>query len=174
MSKLMKTNRLISIENIIHIAIALLIPITINIYALVMEVGMTTIEKSMFGDYYRFGLPYNPWKEILPSIVIILFILIIIVWGIDKAFALYFINRQRSIIRIGIIVIISSLGAISLTIGTILLSTTWLPAFKDYIMGMPVTPYVVKPAIFIQTPMLFILFTLSGIRRKNQATQPAR
>jgi hypothetical protein len=167
MSKLMKTNRLISIENIIHIAIALLIPITINIYALVMEVGMTTIEKSMFGDYYRFGLPYNPWEEILPSIVIILFILIIIVWGIDKSFTLHFINSQRSVIRIGIIIIISLLGSISLYIGTILLSMTWLPAFKDHVMGMPMTTYVLNPALFIQTPMLFILFTLSGIRRKN-------
>jgi hypothetical protein len=166
-SKLMKANQLISIENVIHIAIALWIPIVINIYALMMEVGITTLEKSMFGKYYRFGLPCNPWEEILPYVVIILSILIVIVWGIDKAFTTYFINSQKSIIRIGIIVIISLLGSISLYIGTIFLSMTWLIAFNDYIIGMPMTMYVIIPAIFIQTPMLFILFALSGIRRKN-------
>jgi hypothetical protein len=163
----MKENRLISIENIIHISIALLIPITINIYALMVEVGITTIAKSMFGIIYRFGLPYNPWGEILPYVIIILFILIIIVWGIDKSFTLIFINSQKSVIRIGIIIVISLLGSISLYIGTISLSMTWLTAFKDNIMGIPMTTNVINPAIFIQTPMIFILFTLSGIRRKN-------
>jgi hypothetical protein len=158
-------NRWITIENIIHIIIALLFPVCINLYALLMEVDNATLIASFTGNLYKFGVPNSPWLVIIPSMIIILVILSIILLGIDKTFSLSILTRQKPLLRFGIIIIIALAGSMMLYIGTLLLSYTWLGKFNDYLLGLPASKYILIPAQFIQLPVLFIIFILSGSRR---------
>jgi len=126
----------------IPLFIAIVIPPILNIIGIIYEVGLKTLGDSISGKYERFGLPYNPWPEIFPTFVLICVFLGILSWIIIQIQTLTIIRKRSQIIRLLIAFILSLIGTTIIAFGTQMLSLSWLPGFRDYMLGLPISGFI--------------------------------
>ena len=85
----------------------MIIPPVLNIIAMIKEVGIKTLEESISGTYERFGIPYNPWPELIPAFILICVLIGILAWSIVQIPALQIFRKRSQIVRYLLIIIIS-------------------------------------------------------------------
>jgi hypothetical protein len=148
----------------IPLIIAVLIPIVINCIAMVVDVGTQVLRDSVIGEYKRFGIPYNPWPDIIPGFIYIVASIALITWGIIKIASWSFIGKRSIIVRYLVYFLLSLIGSITISYGMNFLALSWLGAFHDYNLGLPVSRFVFdwssQLGIPVETVLLFLAFIL--------------
>jgi hypothetical protein len=149
------------------ILLSLLLPLLINIFAIVREVDHAKLTDSVMGTYKRFGLPYNPWPDILISLTGNMIVIGLFSWLIAFALTRSFVRKLAPAIRYGIILIASLSGAYILAIWAgIILPLVWLPQFGDYLLGLPGSEVASRSAMPLVFPIEFAILLLASLNFK--------
>jgi hypothetical protein len=150
----------------IPLIIVILIPIIINCIAVIEEVGIQVLRDSVVGEYLRFGLPYNPWPDIIPTFIFIAVSIALLSWAIVKTSSWLLIKKRSILLRYTIYFILAFIGSIIITYGMNIMALSWLGAFQDYQLGLPVSRFVInwsnKLGIPAETVLLYFTFIIKN------------
>lgn len=152
------------------ILLTLIILLALNVFAMWQTIGVETLAKVVNGQYRPFGLPANPFSDILRTVLVILLLLCAFIWAVlsvwNKAA-----SRQSSVKRgMALIAAISIAGAT--TTASYYIDGTWSGTFRDSPMiGFPISPFVFTNMLLIFISVSLVVFlVLSRIVRNKQHT----
>ena len=142
------------------ILLALLIPLCLNASTLWQTIEPDTLSKILNGKYQPFGVPFNPWPEILKSVFVItallsLLIMLAVFSSTKAPFQRHSETRRLITIVVSVLFLATLFG-----IGTYFIDATWSSAFHfSAAFGLPISPFAETNAIlaFIATAMISFL-----------------
>ena len=154
------------------ILLALLIPLGLNAAALWQTIGPDTLNKTLNGKFQPFGVPFNPWPEILKPVFVITALLgLLIVLAVFSSTKASFQRQSETRRRITIIVSVLFL-AIMFGIGTYFIDGTWSSAFRfNAAFGLPISPFAFTNAILVFIATTMISFWTVWLSRRVDSTK---
>jgi hypothetical protein len=149
------------------VLLALLIPLGLNAAALWRTIGPDTLNKTLNDEYQSFGVPFNPWPEVLkPAFVITVLLGLSLVLAVLSSTKDSF--QGQSATKRHIVIIISALLlAAVFGIGTYVIDGIWSSAF----FGLPISPFASTNAILAFMATVTISFYTLWLSRGTALTK---
>jgi len=141
----------------ILILLALLMPLGLNAAALWQTIEPDTLSKILNGKYQPFGVPFNPWPEILKPVFFITALLGLLIMLAVLILTKASFQRRSGTRRLITIVVSVLFLATVFGIGTYFIDATWSSAFHfGPAFGLPLSPFAFTNVFlaFIATAMI--------------------
>jgi len=152
------------------ILLTLIILLALNVFALWQTIGVETLAKVINGQYRPFGLPANPFSDILRTVLVILILLCVLMWAVLLVWSKATLRQNAMKKGLALIAAISIAG--TATTASYFIDGTWSGAFRDSPMiGFPISPFVFTNMLLIFISVSLVAFlVLSRIVRNKQHT----
>lgn len=160
-------------RNLLILAV-LAIPLVLNMFALWQAIGLETLGQAANGKYQPFGVPFNPFSDILRTASVILISLGVFAWVV--LFIWNKVASQQDAVKRLTALLAAIIIAGATATSSYFIDGTWSAAFRDSPMiGFPISPLAfINMFLAFAAVVLFVFFALSWAAKDKQRTTGAK
>ncbi len=153
----------------ILILLTLSLPLLLNVMAIRQDVGTDSIQKMWNGSYPHpftgfLGGSYNPLPGILLNLLLLSAALGLLAWLMIFICNKAFFQKQKLIARLIETVFAASLIArVFVIVSGFLMPLVWLPKFHDYLLGLPVSPFMINWSRWLVLPATVVILLCNAV-----------